>query len=420
MQIIQSFIHLGSSAMMPIIIFFVSIIFRIPLKLAFKSGMYVGIGFIGINMVMELLLKQLTPVTKAMINGMGLNLKVIDVGWTTGANIGWNSPIMLTSLIGFFLINVVLLILNLTKTVDIDIFNFWTLLLLGALTYSATRNYWTAVGVTWVLFIIALLVGDKTAPRIQKQFHLNGLSFPQIAYLSWIPFGIAINWFVENIPLLKKIELSPETISARIGIFGEPVSIGFILGIFLGVMGHYSAEQAFVLAVNVSGCMVILPRMITILVEGLEILRSGVSKQLKTWFPAREFFIAMDVSVLIGDPAVMTTGLLMIPFSLFLSFVLPGNKILPLADLTSIMFPFTLSAAYMQRNIFRMMFAGPLIIVAALYLSSYVSPEYTKAFLTSGIRVSAHIDAMSNFIGSAGTWIGGLLIAIVRLLKRII
>lgn len=412
MQIIQTIIGLGSSVMMPIILFVVALFFRATIAQAFKSGMLVGIGFLGINMVMSLLLDNLGPVTKSLVSRIGLHLTIVDAGWTTGANIGWNSSIMPVCILGFFIINVIMLVLGLTKTVDIDIFNFWTLFLLGALIYAISHNYWISIITVWILFILALLAGDTTAPTLQKQFHLKSISFPQIAYLSWIPFGVLINRIIDKMPVINRIQLSPEKVSKRLGVFGEPVSLGFFLGLFLGLLGGYPISKLLQLSINISACMVILPKMIDLLVDGLTILRINAEKQLSLWFPNRTFYIAMDVSMLLGDPAVLTTGLLMVPVSIVLAFILPGNKLLPLADLSSLMFPFALTAAFMKRNMFRMLIAGPFIVTLALYFSSYAATAYTAAATMSHISISSDISLFSNFIGSAGTWIGAILIFI--------
>lgn len=415
MEILEKFISLGAPVLMPVILSVVGIAFRLPVGKVFKSGMLVGIGFLGINMVMELLLKSLSPVTKAMISRIGLKLTVTDVGWTTAANIGWNSSIMLEGIIGFAIINIIMLTTGLTKTVDIDIFNFWTLFLLGAIIYAVTKNYWIAVVSMWILFGSALIVGDKTAPKIQTEFNLKGVSFPQIAYLSWIPIGMFTNMVIKRIPKIKAIEISPESLSRKIGVFGEPVGIGFFLGLFLGLLGGYPFGRLLTLTVSISGCMVILPKMIDLLVEGLQILREGVEIRLKQWFPNLQFYIAMDVSMLIGDPSVLSTALLMVPISCLLAFLLPGNRLLPLADLSSLMFPFALTAAYLNRNMFRMILTGLIIVPLALYFGTFVAPAYTLAASMSGVSVPTGIHMMSNFIGSAGTWVGALTVFISKL-----
>ncbi len=40
-------------------------------------------------------------------------------------------------------------------------------------------------------------------------------------------------------------------------------------------------------------------------------VRDHVEKQLKKWFPKRSFDIGMDTALLIGEPSVLATGLIL-------------------------------------------------------------------------------------------------------------
>ena len=94
MEIINTIIGLGASVMMPIIFFVVGLIFRMGIGKSFKAGMTVGVGFVGVNMVINLLLDNLGPASKAMVNRLGLHLTTVDVGWPTASTVGWGTPIM--------------------------------------------------------------------------------------------------------------------------------------------------------------------------------------------------------------------------------------------------------------------------------------------------------------------------------------
>lgn len=412
MQFIQAIVNLGAAAMMPIIFFIVGLMFRLSVGKAFKAGMLVGIGFTGVNIVINLLLDNLGPASKAMVERIGLKLTVVDTGWPTASTIGWGSPIMPVLVIGFLAVNAFMLVTNLTKTVDIDIFNYWLFLLVGAVSYAASGSFWFAVIGTLVMFAITLVVADLTAPWIQKQYNLKGISFPHLTCLAWVPFGIAANWIVEKIPGLNKIKLDPETIQKKFGVFGEPLTLGFILGIAIGFMAGYSPTKIIALAINVAASMYLLPKMIDVLIEGLVIVRDQVEGQLKKWFPKRKFYIGMDTALLIGEPSVLATGLILIPIAIILALVLPGNKVLPFVDLASLMFLLALITPFVKRNMFRMIVAGALVLICIFYVGTNIAPFYTQAAIESKIAVPKGISSMTNIVGTATTWIGWLFIKI--------
>ncbi|WP_338215540.1 PTS galactitol transporter subunit IIC [Companilactobacillus muriivasis] len=408
MAIINSIISLGASVMMPIIFFIVGLIFKMKPAKAFKAGMLVGVGFTGVSMVINLLLNALGPASKAMVARLGLHLTVTDVGWATASTIGWGSPIMPVAVVGFLVINAILLVLNVTKTVDIDIFNFWIFLLLGAVIYAGTNNFWVAV------------VADLTQPIIQKQFpnkDLKGISFPHLTCIAWIPFGIAADWIIEKIPGLNKINLQPEAVNKRLGTLGEPISFGAIIGVILGILAGYDVSKVVTLGINIAAAMYLLPIMVDVLVSGLVMVRDRVDAQLKEWFPKRKFFIGMDTALLIDDPSVLATGLLLLPFAIILAFVLPGNKVLPFADLASLMFLFALVAPFCKRNMFRMLIAGILIVTVVFYAGTSIAPEFTKAAVMSNIGSVKSFTAITNIVGSATTWIGWIFIKLAELVQ---
>lgn len=77
----KALIDAGSYVMLPIIITIIGLIFRLPLSKAFKSGITITCGFVGINLLVNLLKSAVSPAASAMVTNFGLNLDVTDVGW---------------------------------------------------------------------------------------------------------------------------------------------------------------------------------------------------------------------------------------------------------------------------------------------------------------------------------------------------
>ncbi len=281
---------------------------------------------------------------------------------------------MVATVVGFLVINAIMVFCKLTKTIDVDIFNYWIFLQVGALVYAVTGNFWFAVIFTWVIFAIVLKVADLTAPYIQKEYNLEGISFPHLAGLAWSPLAIAVNWIIDKIPGLKNVDFNADKIRKRFGAIGEPVVIGFILGLLIGVLAGYSPDKSVTLAINIAAAMVLLPKMIDVLIEGLISVRDAAEKQLKIWFPNREFYIGMDTALLIGDSSVLATGLLLIPITILLAFILPGNEMLPFADLASLVFILALVTPFVRRNMFKMLIVGTLSVIIILYVGTDIAP----------------------------------------------
>ncbi|GAB3418473.1 PTS system galactitol-specific transporter subunit IIC [bacteria symbiont BFo1 of Frankliniella occidentalis] len=415
MDIINSIISLGASAMMPVIFFIIALCFGVTLGTAFKAGMLVGIGFEGVGLVIGLLLTHLGPASQAMVERIGLHLTVVDTGWPTASTIGWGSPLMLPVVVGFIIINLAMLLLKITKTVNIDIFNYWIFLLVGSVVYAGTGNYWLAVGITFGIFILTLLAADFTAPYLQKNYHLKGISFPHLTCICYVPFAMVCNYLIDKTPLIRKINFDPETINKKFGVFGEPLTLGFVLGLLLALLAGYGASAAVALAIKVAAAMLLLPKMIEILVQGLMIVRDAAEAKLKAKFPGRDFYIGMDTALLIGEPSVLATGLLLIPVTVMLSVILPGNRVLPFVDLASLMFLLAMVTPFCKRNMFRMFITGTLIVTCILYVGSDISPEYTQAARNANIPIPEGMSEVTNMVGGATTPVGWLAVKFAEL-----
>lgn len=419
MAFFNTIIGLGAAVLMPIIFFIVGIIFRVKIGQAFKAALYVGIGFTGLNMVIDLLLGSLGPATHAMVRRFGVHLTVLDTGWANSSTIGWGSSLMPIAVFMFLILNLVLFAFKFTKTLDVDIFNYWIFLVCGAVLYAATKNFWLSIIMMAFLFVLLLKIADWTAPRIQKEFGLKGVSFPHMNTAPWTPFGIAVNWVIDRIPGVNKIRISPETINKRFGVLGDSMVIGFILGILIGLLAGMSAPNILSLSIKVSASMLLLPKMVDILMQGLGIIRDAVEKRLKKRYPDREIYIGMDVALMAGDPAVMATGILLIPIALLLAVILPGNKVLPLVDLPSIIFVLPMLGAYCKKDIFRMLISGMLVIVCILYIGTAFSGIYTTAAHMSGATIPKGITTMISMNSGVTNPLGWLFVKIGEIINAI-
>lgn len=398
MSIFNTIIGMGSTVMMPIIFFAVGLVFRVKPGKAFKAGMTVGIGFTGINMVITLLLDSLGPAAQDMVTRFGLSLTVVDAGWATGAAIGWASPLIPFIVVGAILLNLILLFINKTKIINIDIFNYWLISLVGTLVYHVTGSIPIGVVAALLLYLGAFVIGDLTAKPIQEMYKIRGVAFVHATCGFYVPFGIAVNWIIEHIPGIKKIDMNPEKITKTLGVFGEPVTLATILGAGLGILAGWPMDQVLPLAVKVAAVMILLPKMVDVTVEGVMVIRDAAEAYMKKIFPNREFYFGMDTALLIGEPCIIATSLLLIPAALVLAMILPGNKMLPFTDLASIVFLISMVAPFCKRNMFRIFLTGLLILSIQLYAGSNLAPAFTEAAKQANVSVS--VDGKEQELGS--------------------
>ena len=73
-NIFNTILDAGAVVMLPIIITIIGLIFRVKLSKAFRSGLTIGIGFAGINLVINMMKSNLGPAAQAMVQNFGIKL----------------------------------------------------------------------------------------------------------------------------------------------------------------------------------------------------------------------------------------------------------------------------------------------------------------------------------------------------------
>ena len=396
MEILNFILGLGSTVMLPIIIFVFGLIMRAGFSKSFKSGVTIGIGFTGINLVITLLTDQLGPVAQAMTKRLGLDLQVIDIGWPAMSSISWAwAAAGLMIPIGL-VINFVMLTLKLTKTMNVDIWNYWQFAFVGYAVTTVSGSLPMGIIAASALSILALILADYTQPFVEKFFGMPGISFPHLTALGFLPLVVPLNWLIDKIPGINKLNANPETIRKRFGIFGEPMSMGLIIGLALGLLGGQKIDAILQLAITMAAVMYLMPKMVAILMEGLIPISEAAREFMAKHFGDREIFIGLDAAVSLGEPSVIAVGLLLVPITILLAIVLPGNKLLPFADLAVIPFIVCLITAMSKGNVIRALIVGTVVMACVLLMATNLAPIETQMALTAGIKMPAGASQIGN------------------------
>ena len=396
MEILNFIFGLGSTVMLPIIIFVFGLIMRAGFSKSFKSGLTIGLGFTGINLVITLLTDQLGPVAQAMTERLGLDLQVIDIGWPAMSSISWAwAAAGLMIPIGL-VINFVMLTLKLTKTMNVDIWNYWQFAFVGYAVTTVSGSLPMGIIAASALSILALILADYTQPFVEKFFGMPGISFPHLTALGFLPLVVPLNWLIDKIPGLNKLNANPETIRKRFGIFGEPMSMGLIIGLALGLLGGQKIDAILQLAITMAAVMYLMPKMVAILMEGLIPISEAAREFMAKHFGDREIFIGLDATVSLGEPSVIAVGLLLVPITILLAIVLPGNKLLPFADLAVIPFIVCLITAISKGNVIRALIVGTVVMACVLLMATNLAPIEPQMALTAGIKMPAGASQIGN------------------------
>ena len=128
-------IGLGASVMMPIIFTVIGLCIGMKFGKALRSGLYVGVGFVGLGIVTSLLTTNFKDPLDLISSIYDLDLKVFDMGWPAAAAVAYNTAVGVLIIPICLGVNLLMLLTKTTRTVNIDLWNYWHFAFIGAVVY---------------------------------------------------------------------------------------------------------------------------------------------------------------------------------------------------------------------------------------------------------------------------------------------
>lgn len=419
-KLLQTIAGMGPMVMMPIIIFILGIIFRVKLNILLKSSLTIGVGFAGVNIVINWFVSQVGPSVQKMVENWGIQTSIMDVGWPARAAATWAFPLAAAMVFIVLGLNILLLILKKTNTVMVDFWSYNHYIFVAALAYYASgKNIIIALAVGSIDAIISFKLADWTTPLVEEYFELEGVNFPTANSVGWAPVAWALNKLWDMIPGLNKIDARPEKIQERFGFVGEPLFMGFVIGLIIGLLAGENITTVLVVAMSTGATMVLTPKMMQILMEGLLPFANSVKKLLNSRFPDNNFTMGVDAALTVANSSAIATGIIMVPITLILAAILPGNKLLPISDIAyQAMWLSAWPVAFSKGNIFRGVLSTTIITAFVLLIATNMADIPTQLALSGGFALPDGMTAVST--EDAGTHIiGFILMKIAEFLSNI-
>ena len=421
-QVFAYIIGLGAAVMMPVIFTVLGVCIGIKPGDALKSGLKVGVGFVGLSIVTALLTSALGPALNTVVEIYHLQLHVFDMGWPAAASVAYNTAV------GAFIIpvclgvNILMLLTKTTRTVNIDLWNYWHFAFIGAVIYFASDSLaWGFFGAV-ICYIITLVIADMTAKVFQRFYKdMDGISIPQPFCAGFVPFAWGINKVLDKIPGIDRLEIDAEGMKKKFGLMGEPLFLGVIVGVGIGCLtcgswGEIVDRIPYILGLGIKmgAVMELIPRVTVLFIEGLKPISDATRRLIARKFKGADGLnIGMSPALVIGHPTTLVVSLLLIPVTLALAVVLPGNQFLPLASLAGMFYVFPLVLPFTKGNVFKTFIVGLVVMVLGLYMVTDLAGWFTLAakdvYAVTGDGAVAIPEGFSggslDFAGSPLAWI---------------
>ncbi|MBD5347611.1 MAG: PTS sugar transporter subunit IIC [Bacteroides sp.] len=387
-QVFSYIIGLGAAVMMPIIFTVLGVCIGIKFGDALKSGLKVGVGFVGLSIVTALLTSALGPALNTVVDIYQLQLHVFDMGWPAAASVAYNTAV------GAFIIpvclgvNILMLVTKTTRTVNIDLWNYWHFAFIGAVIYFASDSLACGFFGAIICYIVTLVIADMTAMKFQRFYKdMDGISIPQPFCAGFAPFAWGINKVLDKIPAIEKLEIDAEGMKKKFGLLGEPLFLGVVVGVAIGCLtcsswGEMIDRIPYILGLGIKmgAVMELIPRVTVLFIEGLKPISDATRSLIARKFTGAEGLnIGMSPALVIGHPTTLVVSLLLIPVTLFLAVILPDNQFLPLASLAGMFYVFPLVLPFTKGNVFKTFVVGLVVIILGLYMVTNLAEWFTLA-----------------------------------------
>ena len=338
--VIKWILGLGAAIFVPIIIIIAGLIVGMKIKMLFQLVSHQGVAFTGMSMLIGFMSDAIGPAAKAMLTHTGINLPIVDGGWTTLSAIAWSWPyafLMFPLMIG---LNIVMLIINKTKTFNADLWNVWGKIFTGVAVAAVSKPYFGTAASIALAFIVAgiqiifeLKMADMYQYRIEKLSGIPGVTCTHKMGFTSI-FMFPIDCVLKKIPALNK-RFDAAALKDKIGIFAESHVLGFILGIIFGILAKYKVAAILTLGIQASCALTLFPVISKYFMMALEPISSAISAFMNKKFEDRTLVVGLDWPFMGGANEIWLAVFWAIPVTLLFSMFLPGNEILPFAGIVN-------------------------------------------------------------------------------------
>ena len=404
MDIISYIVGLGSYIFVPMLMCIIGLLFGLKIPKAIKAGATVGIGLVGVGIVGTLTANTLGPVINEAVQ----------------AAVGFGGLVGATLIVLVIVVNVILVALKFTNTINVDIYNFWYYSITAGFVYVITGNFWLGILAGISHAILGLKVADIMARRTQQIIGIEAISIPHGFAAASAPIFLLLDKVYDHIPFFANKPMDENYVEEEKGIvhifgaiFGERIFLGLIMGMFFGIVAGYDFKGIADVTIKTAALMELFPMVVKMLVNGLIPISNQAKEFFIKHFPDRTLNIGLDSAVTIGHPVTISVGFLMIPFFMIFAAILPGNITLPLGEVPFAAFYVCFATIVHRANRRRTIMSSLIFLPIVLYISSWAAPLFTQ------LAQNAGMDLVASGQFATTTALGNLFILIPTLIGSI-
>lgn len=369
------------SVLMLIVLTIISLIVGVKFSRALEGGIKLAISITAIGAVMNILTTSFSQALQAFVERTGIELSITDVGWAPLATITWGSPYTLYFLLVMIVVNVVMLLLNKTDTLDVDIFDIWHLAITGLFAMYMGANLLVTTLLVIFIGVLKIINSDLMKPTFNDLLDAPDENPMTTTHMNYMmnPIVMLFNKIIDKLfPFLDKYDFDAAKLNSKIGFWGSKSAIGVYLGIFIGLLAGMKIMDTLTLAFTAATCLELFSVIGQWFIESVEPLSQGIADFANKKLGGRTLNIGLDWPFIAGRAEMWASANILAPIMLLIAIILPGNKVLPLGGIIAMGLTPALLVVTRGR-ILRMIIIGIFMLPVFLWSGTLIAPYATEA-----------------------------------------
>lgn len=393
----------GAPIFVPFVIFIIALCLKVKTKKAFMSALSAGVGLMGFNLVIGAYGPIVTPVVNKMVNNVGINLPVFDVGWQTTSIIAYSTEIGMIFVGAAIVIQTILFLTRYTNVFQPgDLWNNYSYMVWGSMVYLITGSIWLGFACMLMQVLFTLLFSEMIQKRWSKYYSYPSCTLAAMHCISVTPYAIVMDWILNKFHLYK-VKADPVSFRKKLGFIGEPMTLGLFLGLFIGIAGNIKElntlaawGQITTCGVATSAVMTVFPKISAVFAGSFSAITESSKKSIKG--TKGEWYLAVNDATGYGEPATLITGIILMPLLLILAFILPGNLALPMLDLVGIPYLIQPIIAVSNGNILKSVISSLGWFALGLITCTLTAPVFTQVAQSVGIEITTGAMLITSLV----------------------
>ena len=398
--------NFGSAIVVPFIIFLIALIMKVKPAKAFMSAMYAGVALEGFTLIIGAYTPIIAPLVERMSGVMsgitGVQLNTFDVGWQATSVVAFATSAGMIYLGLGILLQTVLFVVKWTNIFQpSDLWNNYSYIVWGAMVIYATDSFLLGIACMVLLNLYSLLISELVAKRWSDYYGYPNCTIIAMHNVEPAIFAIVADP-IFNFLGLNKVKINADSIGQKLGFIGEPMTLGFLIGLGIGVLGNLALLDTFAgwgstlqCAIATAAIMAIVPKVASMFAQAFAPITEAARAFMKS--DEREWYIAVNDAVGYGESTTLTSGLLLIPIMIVIAVILPGNQVLPVVDLLAIPYMVQGLVAVYRGNMAKILLGGAIWFSVGLLMCTYTAPLFTDVARSAGFAIPAAAAMITSF-----------------------